>query len=161
MKIKSRRFSKTVANDFGTVSLGCLLSCPPVRSLALSLTEWRRSNRAVPQPCVSLCVLCQWQERSAFQETDYHFVINHVTFGAKGKLCACVSVINDISCTQCMTGRLPTLSSPDFLCRFSAKMLQRAANLALAPCFTFGSIENLLCAFFLTALMSSRCHFSV
>lgn len=72
-----------------------------------------------------------------------------------------MSVINEKSCTQCMTGRLLTLSSPDFLCRFSAKMLQSAANLALAPCFTFRSIENLLRAFSLTALMSSRCHFSV
>lgn len=152
MKIKSRRFSKTVANDFGTVSLGTSSSParPLARSLSLSLNE-QRSNRVCAAVLRQPVHLVARKKKKLF----YHFVINHVVWAKEKWLC----VINEKSCTQCMTGRLLTLSSPDFLCRFLLKHWTVFANLALAP--TFRGIENLLRAFFLTALMSSRCHFSV
>lgn len=43
VKFKSRRFSKTVANDFGTVSSKSISS-----EYSLFLSEWQRPNHTVP-----------------------------------------------------------------------------------------------------------------
>lgn len=66
VKIKSRRFSKTVASDFGTVSPGdVLFSLRPVRPTVrpLSLSHWMNGalTAFVPHSFVSLRIL--WRER--------------------------------------------------------------------------------------------------
>lgn len=121
VKSKSRRFSKTVANDFGSVFIQTLFPSDYTRSLSVSLLNDSVLTTLCLNPPSNLCILCQWK-------TDVNsrkwILTNHaVLLGGGGGAWFCE--MNQDSFTECMTGDLFfEFRAADFLCRFLSESLR-------------------------------------
>lgn len=157
VKSKSRRFSKTVANDFGSVFIQTLFPSDYTRSLSVSLLNDSVLTTLCLNPPSNLCILCQWK-------TDVNsrkwILTNHAVLWGGGGLdfVKWIRILLPNAWQEIFFSNFgPQIFYADFCQKASGCCWNITLNWQVLLLLLISkSIENLRCALFFTVLMSNR-----